>query len=215
LLIAAESLAAVLMGASLVRFATARFARTLLQDVRNEKRRIYDQEFGLKRAAAAQQLRSLANIECEAGLRELGRIWSRLQATNRLLQIQAHELAKDTRMENRVAVIGLVILAAAGCLLVGFAFDPHQLPLAAMSAAGVIAGSGLARQIQLWRRAHDGVLIGLLAPLSPSQLAAADPLAPVADWIDEVLTQRNEHEAFFRRPNGRALWQAGGLAAGS
>ena len=200
LLLVGDAVAGALTLASAVQFVGARFARAARSEAADARRRVFEDDLGLKRQVAAQQLRSLDNRECEAGLHELGRIWAATQALNRRLQIDRAEYAKANRKTLGAAEIGLCLLSAAGAAAVALGFDAHDLESDLASALGLLI-SGVQGFVMLREsRAHLATLGDLLSPQGDAEIAGADPLAPVSLWIDEVLTQRNEHEAFFRRP---------------
>jgi len=202
--IVGECVAVGLAGASVVRFIASRFAKTAWATAVHERRRLFDEGLDLQRQVAAQQLRSLDNLECEAGLRELGRVWACLRALNRRLQIDFRELRKHARTADTLAQMALTTLTLVGGAAIAAGFAPRDPITTMVGAGGVIASLALAWLILGQSRSHLSRLTDLLAPLGEDAIARADPLVPVAAWIDEVLTQRNEHEAFFRRPAAAA-----------
>jgi hypothetical protein len=195
-----EAVATGLAGVALVRFVQSRFAKTTLADAAHERRRLFDDGLNLQRQVAAQQLRSLNNAECEAGLRELGRVWACLRALNRRLQIDFSELRKHARATDTLGQVALTALTLVGGAAIAAGFAPRDPITTAVGAGGIVLSLSLAWLILGWSRSNLRRLTGLLAPLSETAVAGADPLIPIAAWIDEVPRQRNEHEAFFRRP---------------
>ena len=139
-----------------------------------------------KRQIAANRLRSLDNAECEAGLRELGRIWACLQQTNRRLQIEAHELRKDAGKMATGFRIGLGGLIAAGVAMLAFGFAPRDL---------------LTTEVGRGRRARQPRPLRLGAPgLEPRASRDADrPAQP--RWASEVAARRSSgpHRRLDRR----------------
>jgi hypothetical protein len=208
--IVGECVAVGLAGASVARFIESRFAKTAWAAATHERRRMFDEGLDLQRQVAAQQLRSLDNAECEAGLRELGRVWACLRALNHRLQLDFTALRKHARAADALAQVALTTLTLVGGAAIAAGFAPRDPITTGVGAGGVIASLALAWLILGWSRSHLARLTDLFAPLSEASVAGADPLVPIAAWIDEVLTQRNEHEAFFRRPAAAT----GVLAAG-
>jgi len=198
--IVGECVAVGLAGTSVVRFLQSRFAKTAWAGAVHERRRLFDDGLDLQRQVAAQQLRSLDNAECEAGLRDLGRIWACLRALNGRLRIESGELRKHAQAADTLAQIALTSLTLIGGAAIAAGFAPRDPLTTEVGAGGVIASLALAWLILGWCRSHLARLGELLTPLGEATIAAADPLVPIAAWIDEVLTQRNEHEAYFRRP---------------
>jgi hypothetical protein len=187
---------AVLMSLASGVFVFARWDARARDRAEHNRWRAYDHDLGSERDKAAEQFRTLDRATGERGAQDYAGRALALQALNRRLDVEHHELRIDT-----ARFYGLMIPMVCGAVACGV-----TAWVAAVSGAGFIpaslAGLGmlaaatlLALAVLVFGRRHTAALVAFLAPPHDD----ADAFVAVFDWLFVLMGQVTAQNNYLRR----------------